>query len=447
MALQLTPPISHLSGLSTASRQLDSKSQTTKQASVPHIATIAPEAAIANEALKAEALRRILGIGAASLAGGAGLAGLVHLLKKFTKPKKPSYRVPFDIDMPIPEKKAEVLPSKVYKALQNLYSLATKHDVLNALYGTVGTLGTKGAIVGADNPQADSKIQGAIEGIKKELPHIPLTLLGSLAGAYAGGRATAGLAGKGALGSGVHNLAKLLGAIGGSFGGYTISKPVVEKLSADKKADWADKLVHKLIPTPYGKPAPQVFSPGWLRGDTMREISSIPWVIPAGFAASIAGLTGGSALVNWLIKKRRKKLLEEELDKAQKEYEAAMLGQYESANENGKKASANRYSLDDIADMLEKRGFFNDLLGKGVGGYSALAALLALMTGIGSYRYFKGRSKDELLEKALKHRAAVRAASYPPDIYIHPVVRTSLPLKTDKGTAEELVTEESRPTL
>lgn len=400
---------------------------------MPHIATIAPEAAAANEALKAEALRRLLRIGIGGLIGGAGLAGLVHLIKHYSKPKPPSYSVPLDIDMPVPEKKSSAMPPRG----------SLGRDFLEALYSTVGTLGTKGAITGSDDQQAGSPLQGALRGIRKEMVHVPLTVLGTVAGKSLADRMAAELAARGNLGHSASSAARILGMIIGGTMGYTASKPLVGSLvgTMTKRSDWADSAVRYLLPTPEGQPAPQMFSPRWLRGDTMKEISAIPWVIPGALAVGAGGIAAGSALVNWLMKQRRKKLIREELDRAQKEYEAAMLGQYDDGKE---KKGARNYSLDDVADLLEKNGFFNDLLGKSVGGYGALAAILASLAGLGTYRYLKGRSKDELLEKALKQRALVRSLSRPPDIYIHPVRR---PLRNEKGTAEELVTEEDRPSL
>jgi hypothetical protein len=83
-------------------------------------------------------------------------------------------------------------------------------------------------------------------------------------------------------------------------------------------------------------------------------------------------------------------------------------------------------------------------LGAGAGGYLTLAALLAGGAGYGTYKWQKGRSKDQLLEKALKQRAMMRSREHPPDIYINPV---GMPLKHNAGMADELDTEESRPAL
>lgn len=397
----------------------------------PHIPGISPESAGLNEALKAEALRKILGVGLTTAGIGAGAAGLLHLFKKMTKPKGPTYSVPEDVDLPYPqlqEKKSAMTPMMA--------------ESLSALRNTVGALGTSGALSGVD--EGGSPVIGAMRGAARQMPHVPLTTLGSIIGSSGADRLAESAMGTNPKAKAVRSVARLMGMIGGGTGGYMTSKPTVKEIhKLVKESDWAEKIVHAIMPTGGGDSSPSVFSPAWLRGDTQKTVSGIPWAIPGGMLAGLGGLAGGGALVNWLMKKRRKAKGKDELEKAQQEYESAMLAQYEP--EKLHKISSATATLDQIATAAEKRAFnLNDILGKGTGAYLTLASLLAGGAGLGTYRYLKGRSKDELLEKALKQRAMVRSLEHPPDIYIHPISR---PMKATRGMADELVTEESRPSL
>ena len=96
-----------------------------------------------------------------------------------------------------------------------------------------------------------------------------------------------------------------------------------------KRADWADSAVSNFLPTPTGSPMPTVGSPQWARGDSMTSQSAMPWAIPASFGTAAAGLYGGNKLVRWLLKKKHKAQLDSELAATKKEYEDAMLGQYD----------------------------------------------------------------------------------------------------------------------
>jgi len=375
---------------------------------------LSPEFASMNEGIKAEGLRRILKIGLMGLGAGVGSAGLIHLIKKMNQRKTPSYQVPTDIDIPVPTMKMGFTLDHVAGAGRTLSALAAK-----------------GAIKGVDDPKS-GPVAGALKGVAHELPHAPLSMLGALYGGEGMRRIPT-------KSPGLSKLLGLLGEIGGGTAGYFGSRQVGNVLS--KQSDWASSLVSNLMPTPAGESPPSVFSPGWLRGDTQTSTGGMPWMYPAAAAVGAGTLTGGHALVNWLMKKHRKNVLKSDLAKAQKEYDDAMLGQYE------KKSSAKKtYTLDDVAAMMEKQGIsLNDLLGRGLGLYGAGAGALAGVSGYGAYKWLKGRSQDQLLEKALKQRALIRALSHPPDIYVHPVSVSQK--KHEHGTADELQSEEQRELL
>ena len=128
------------------------------------------------------------------------------------------------------------------------------------------------------------------------------------------------------------------------------------KFSSVKRADLASSLVAGIMPTKAGDPQPMTGSPGWLRGDTNTSVPSIPWAIPAATLAGLGGLYGGHQLVRHIISQKNKRELAQELDAAQKEYENAMLAQYDPSklrNITGRKtASAGTSQLDVCFDQL-----------------------------------------------------------------------------------------------
>lgn len=80
---------------------------------------------------------------------------------------------------------------------------------------------------------------------------------------------------------------------------------------------------------PVTKTAAPVFSLPWLRGDTMSHWASVPWAIPGMVAAGGTGLGVGSHVVKEHFRKQHKGELNSQLEQAKKDYEAAMLGQYD----------------------------------------------------------------------------------------------------------------------
>lgn len=293
-----------------------------KKADLPHAATIAPEVAAVNQAMRADALgdvKRVAGVG---LGLGVGAAGLIALKNWLARPKMPSHSLdlsPQEIDLAYPQVEGhDVTPEEA--------ALLKKH-----------------------------------------------------------------------------------------------------KLLADKEKAAAA-----------GDPSPGLFSGRWLAGEAQKSKGTMPWYLPAVTLAGLGSAAGGAALVNWIAKKRRKAEQKNEMETAKKEYEEAMLGQYDPAATHRLLAPKEAASLDSLYDKCRQRGLlkegadFNEILGGTTGGYLTLASLLAGGTGYGAYKYMQGRSKAKLLEDALKHRAAVRASQNPPEMFIHPVA-----VKKKKLTEEE----------
>lgn len=162
-----------------------------------------------------------------------------------------------------------------------------------------------------------------------------------------------------------------------------------------------------------------------LSGAGATSAGKVPWLYPAAAVAGLGGAYLGSNAVKGHFREKRKAALEEQLAAAQKEYQAAMLGQYDkdrlhkigAAKEPTAKAAA---KLDQLCDMVEKKAFD---IGSGAeaGGYLTLAALLAGATGLGTKSYLDARSKEKLIQDAVKHRAMLRHMQNPPDVYVRPV--------------------------
>jgi hypothetical protein len=161
------------------------------------------------------------------------------------------------------------------------------------------------------------------------------------------------------------------------------------------------------------------------------EQASKWWFLPAATAALGGGYLGGSALANWLSKKREKVDRKGELDQAKEEFDEELQSMYDKA--------ANSKVLDACFDEMEKKALFGlpdarDVLGFGTGSYLTIAGLLAALAAGGMYHHTRGQAPDRNIEKALAIRAQSRALQNPPEIYISPKKLD----RDDEEEAEEL---------
>lgn len=147
-----------------------------------------------------------------------------------------------------------------------------------------------------------------------------------------------------------------------------------------------------------------------------REAVSIPGTVLTGGA----GLLGGWKLTDWILDKRRKSEMDDELNRAKAEYAAALAGG------GAKVASAEPTTgelLDQLLDVLEKdanTGLTSPSLAKGLGVYELAAALAAGGAAYGTYKWTKNRSDATLLAKAQKERARKLWANNLQPIYVVP---------------------------
>jgi hypothetical protein len=432
-----------------------------KAAGKPYAAGLAPEAAAHNNALKAEALRRAFKTGLLGLAGGAGLAGLLGLPQLLNRPKIPSYPLQTEVELPYPQIVSAEEHDRHRRAPELLE--AEKAGAVDASPSSVGSPLFYGALGAYEGRQADDKLQGALYGGARGVLSGAAALPGALAGSALGqqllerGRLGARMrqAGGHTAGKLTNALLPLLGGLGGGLVARRVANPFVnataEKLmgpvpkvtakkddskaekiqKAEKQADVADALVHGLgLAAKPGAPAPTLGSPRWMRGDSQQDVGAIPWAMPAAVGAGLGGLFGGHALVRHILKKRRKAELEQEMGAAQKEYEEAMLSQYDPSKlrhlTGFKEAAAPATALDACFDLLEKAAFlglpsFDDMAGRGTGLYLTGAGLLGTGAGIGTYKWLQSRSGEKTLKDALKRRALLRALANPEEMYVRPV--------------------------
>ncbi len=197
-----------------------------------------------------------------------------------------------------------------------------------------------------------------------------------------------------------------------------------------KKADLADQAVSTFAPTTPGLPAPTIGSMRWLRDGGINNASpaGIPWGIPAVVGAGAAGLVGGHQVVRWLLKKKYKSDLKRQLDDAQKEYDGAMLAQYDQSKLRPflqKDASAES-ALDSIFSALEKAAVLglpslDQLAGTGAGLYLTGAGALGIGSAIGASRLFGSMSKERAMLDAMKRRAILRDLQHPVAVHVRPV--------------------------
>jgi hypothetical protein len=179
--------------------------------------------------------------------------------------------------------------------------------------------------------------------------------------------------------------------------------------------------------------------------------SAIPWYLPGITMAGVGGLAGGYKLMDLLMDRKRKLDLQDEMTAAKGDYQQALLDQYNPSAIPAAgsipeeplptktvnplpgqvklplKMAAHNPSLDTLADAYVKQAM-PDWMGKMLGVYGAGASLLALGSGVATYRMMKDRSTNKLLEDAIKQRERDRWARRPPEVYAIPT-----PVRLSRG--------------
>lgn len=229
-------------------------------------------------------------------------------------------------------------------------------------------------------------------------------------------------------------------------------------------------LKRNLRPKPHRNPS-YLPLPLPVEGEKEKEAAvttkaGLPWYGPAMFFGGLGGLALGWKGVDGLLRRRAHKERDQELDAARQEFHNALLSQYDkplAADTPGlqpPKAAADRENCphcgagmergddgrcnrcgkawpaktaadaelgraldrlyDNVQAALEKRATLDDVLGATAGGYGIYAGLTGLMTGALVYNKMKSRSREAILQKALKKRERRRFAMQPSEIYAMP---------------------------
>lgn len=141
------------------------------------------------------------------------------------------------------------------------------------------------------------------------------------------------------------------------------------------------------------------------------DAASWPLAWPLAAAAGTGGLVGGYKLTDWLLDKRRRAQLEEELEQARSQYEEALTGK-----------SALARDLDALYDRYKQASgdVATDAWGKLMGGALTMGVPLALASGLIAYDLTRKRTPTEVLRKAKQKRLRQLSQKQPPAIYARP---------------------------
>ena len=125
---------------------------------------------------------------------------------------------------------------------------------------------------------------------------------------------------------------------------------------------------------------------------------------------------GGWKAVDSVLNAHRKAKVEQDLEEAKKNYEAALIGAYKKATEN---------ALENAFESLEKSAFSLDKTFPNLSGAAQGAALTYIPAGlVGGYaivdHMMRKGSKREILRKAIEERARRHAAYQPAELYAVP---------------------------
>ena len=171
---------------------------------------------------------------------------------------------------------------------------------------------------------------------------------------------------------------------------------------------------------PKRKDDPQLFSlpektanwfSDWMSGGSARSPGDIPYYKPLAVLGAGAGLYGGYKGLDMVLDRLRKRDRKQEVDQARQEFQAALTDTY------GRKESALDRAFDKAAEAIEKRAF-GDVTGALTGDYLTYAALASLLAGTAGYSMAHNRSKQVMLEKALRARERARNQAQPAPLFI-----------------------------
>jgi len=155
-------------------------------------------------------------------------------------------------------------------------------------------------------------------------------------------------------------------------------------------------------------------------GRKSQTREGMPWFGPAAVGIPLAGGVGGWKFMDWLLDKRRKGQIEAEVEAAKVEYEKAL------AEAQGVKRSADSElgrTLDRLYDLLTEKtaGTGTDIAGALAGLYLLGAGGAAGLSGYAAYNWTKKRSRQAIIDKALKSLKRKQQMQQPAPILVQPV--------------------------
>jgi hypothetical protein len=212
----------------------------------------------------------------------------------------------------------------------------------------------------------------------------------------------------------------LAGAAGlGLAGGAVALREVLRKLLGHQEKPVPSGLgaIDVSLPTKHAAATPVGGAAEGLSGARSLSTGEVPWRIPAAIGAGAAGLLGGKALIDYVLKKRRKHHLQHDLDSANREFNSAI------AVPAGKSAAA----LDRAFDALEKSGALGELAGQIAGdplvggAVLGLGGISAALMGRAAYKSQKDKLLRKHLADAIDRRRRLRALQGPPEIFVRPI--------------------------
>ena len=147
----------------------------------------------------------------------------------------------------------------------------------------------------------------------------------------------------------------------------------------------------------------------FIKGRYAESTQGVPWAIPAAVGAGAGGLYGGWKMMDYILDQRRSSRIDEELEEAKAEYEAALADTKEAADGSFSK------DLDELYNNLTTYGekaaaSWPEMGGQAAGVYGTAAGLGALLMAIMGYKHGKKKQRKRVIDKAqtIKRREEYR---------------------------------------
>ena len=156
----------------------------------------------------------------------------------------------------------------------------------------------------------------------------------------------------------------------------------------------------------------------FLKGEYAETTKGVPWAIPAAVGAGAGGLYGGWKLMDYVLDQRRKQNLDEELETAKAEYEAALSGADKDAADGSLAADLDQL-YDNISEYGEKAAAsWPELGGQAAGVYGAGAGVGALVMALLGYKQGRKKQRRRILARAQARKRREEYQRRPDPLYV-----------------------------